>query len=213
MMVAIVGQYISQTDSTCQAQNNGINKLDFYKRRAIHMPPAFGARKLFIQKGLFDRKVRQLRRCSKLPLDPRSSSIGLRRTKRLSPKSPSFPAARRWRDLQRSSCRHRNHHSGMDRNRQGTPPSHPRVAGPPSPERFSRTVPSTRQRKKQSQKPHGSVPLTTCCIRPTCVAPVRARRRFVPKRQLLARRRRKSWVRYGPKPADNHAKCRLSVQN
>src|SRR5437667_4451967 len=68
MMVAIVGQYISQTDSTCQAQNNGINKLDFYKRRAIHMPPAFGARKLFIQKGLFDRKVRQLRRCSKLPL-------------------------------------------------------------------------------------------------------------------------------------------------
>src|SRR6266702_4524067 len=68
MMVAIVGQYISQTDSTCQAQNNGINKLYFYKRRAIHMPPAFGARKLFIQKGLFDRKVRQLRRCSKLPL-------------------------------------------------------------------------------------------------------------------------------------------------
>src|SRR6266705_3452420 len=68
MMVAIVGQYISQKDSTCQAQNNGINKLYFYKRRAIHMPPAFGARKLFIQKGLFDRKVRQLRRCSKLPL-------------------------------------------------------------------------------------------------------------------------------------------------
>ncbi len=133
-------------------------------------------------------------------LDPRSSSIGVRRTKRLSPKSPSFPAARRWRDLQGSSCRHRNHHSGMDRNCQGTPPSHPRVAGPLSPERFSRTVPSTCQRKKQSQKPHGSAPLTTSCIRPTCVAPVRARRRFVPKRQLLAGRRRKSWVRYGPNP-------------
>src|SRR6266699_3628970 len=77
MMVAIVGQYISQTDSTCQAQNNGINKLDFYKRRAIHMPPAFGARKLFIQKGLFDRKVRQLRRCSKLPLETTTAATSL----------------------------------------------------------------------------------------------------------------------------------------
>src|SRR6266699_2651538 len=77
MMVAIVVQYISQTDSTCQAQNNGINKLDFYKRRAIHMPPAFGARKLFIQKGLFDRKVRQLRRCSKLPLETTTAATSL----------------------------------------------------------------------------------------------------------------------------------------
>jgi hypothetical protein len=51
----------------------------------------------------------------------------------------------------------------MDRNCQGTPPSHPRAAGPPSPspERFTRTVPSTRQTKKQGQKPHGSALATS----------------------------------------------------
>src|SRR6266550_5718413 len=77
------------------------------------------------------------------------------------------------RDLQGSSSRRRNHHSGMDRNCQDTPPSHPRAAGPPrlrlsvSAERFRAPA-----KEKAKSKTHGSVPLTISYGRPTCRAPV-----------------------------------------